>query len=203
MALAGLRFIVQDGSGGDAEVTSEIEPDVRAMTRRNAETKLLAAVTANRNRLPWNTVVVAADTAVSFDKDSLGKPADRADAVGMLHRLRGRQHDVVTTVALTHAPYRQRGEALVHTVASRVTMRDYTDDEVLSYISTGIPFDRAGAYGVQDGAFDPVESVAGCYLNVVGLPLCAVRAMLPEGACIFAHAHIYATCAAHEERTAS
>ena len=82
-------------------------------------------------------------------------------------------------------------------------MREYTDDEIADYVSSGIPFDRAGAYGVQDVEFNPAQSVVGCYLNVVGLPLCAVRAMLPKGACNFANAHIYATCAAHEERAAA
>jgi MAF protein len=203
MDLAGLTFIVQDGTGGDAEITSTVEPEVSVMTQRNAEIKLGAAIAAARNRMPWNTVLVSADTAVSVDGTVLGKPADRDEAVGMLNRLRGREHEVVTTVAMTFAPLRQRGVLLSHTVVSQVMMRDYTDDEVAAYVSTGTPYDRAGAYGVQDAEFDPAVSVAGCYLNVVGLPLCATRALLPEGACTFANAHIYATCAAHEERTAS
>ena len=203
MALAGLTFVVQDGVGSDAEITSKVEPEVRAMTRRNADTKLGAAIASTGNRMSWNTIVIAADTTVSIDGDSLGKPADRKEAVAMLHRLRGRRHEVVTTVAMTFAPLRQRGETLSHTVVSQVMMRDYTDDEVAAYVSTGIPYDRAGAYGVQDAEFDPAESVAGCYLNVVGLPLCAVRAMMPDGVCTFTDAHIYATCAAHERRAAS
>ena len=199
MALAGLAFVVQDGSGGDSEITSDIEPDVCKLTRKNAHTKLDSAVAANRNRMPWDTVVIAADTVVALEGDALGKPGDRDEAVDMLRKLRGRQHQVVTTVAVTYAPHRQRGESLTHTVFTKVNMREYDNSEIYDYVATGLPYDRAGAYGVQDGGFNPAEAVIGCYLNVVGLPLCAVRAMLPSGACSFANTHIYATCAAHEE----
>ena len=199
MALAGLTFVVQNGSGGDSEITSDIEPDACKLTRQNAETKLHAAVAANRNRLPWDAIVIAADTIVALDGDAFGKPGDRDEAVDMLRKLRGRQHQVVTTVATTYAPHRQRGESLFHTVVTKVNMRTYDDNEIDGYISTGVPYDRAGAYGVQDGGFNPAEAVIGCYLNVVGLPLCAVRAMIPPGTCSFANAHIYAICAAHEE----
>ena len=203
MALAGLTFVVQDGSGSDAEITSEIEPDVYKLTCQNAETKLHAAVAATRNRIPWDTVVIAADTVVALDGDALGKPAGRDEAVDMLRKLRGRQHQVVTTVAITYAPYRQRGKSLARTVSTKVNMRDYDNPEIYDYVATGLPYDRAGAYGVQDSKFNPAEAVIGCYLNVVGLPLCAVWDMLPPGTCSFVNAHIYATCAAHEEMSAS
>ena len=200
MALAGMVFVVQHGTDGASEISGDDEPDVLQLTRQNAEKKLNAALAAARNRMPWNTVVIAADTGVSLHGRALGKPTDREMATGMLRDLRGRQHDVVTTVALTYSPHRQRGEVLSHTVTSKVEMRDYDDDEIGAYLATGTPYDRAGAYGVQDAEFDPAKSVVGCYLNVVGLPLCAVRALLPENARNFVHAHVYATCAAHEER---
>ena len=199
MELAGLTFIVQNGSGGDAEITGEDEPDVVRLTRKNAEIKLSSAIEATRNRMPWNIVVVAADTAVAIDGRPLGKPANRPEAVAMLRTLRGRQHEVVTAVATTYAPLRQRGEMQLHAVTSRVNMRDYADDEIDRYVATGIPYDRAGAYGVQDSILKPAESVIGCYLNVVGLPLCALRVSLPLDACKFVDSHIYATCAAHEQ----
>ena len=101
-------------------------------------------------------------------------------------------------MAVTYAPHRQRGEVLTHSVATTVAMRDYGDDEMARYIASGVPFDRAGAYGVQDAEFNPASAVDGCYLNVVGLPLCAVRALLPTDAPALLPAHIYATCAAHE-----
>lgn len=200
MALAGMVFVVQSGAGGPVEIGGDVEPDVVRLTQINADAKLYAALSATRNRIPWNTVVIAADTVVSLDGRALGKPENRRDATEMLLDLRGRKHEVVTTVSLTYAPFRQRHKSFSHTVASEVMMRPYEDQEIDDYLATGIPYDRAGAYGVQDAEFDPADSVIGCYLNVVGLPLCAVRAMLPPDACRFVHAHIYATCAAHEKR---
>lgn len=202
MALAGLTFVVQDGSGSALEVNSDVEPDVYKLTRKNAQTKLDAAVASTKNRMPWDIVVIAADTVVTLDAATLGKPGNHEEAVDMLQKLRGRQHQVVTTVTATYAPHRQRGEALARTVTTKVNMREYDNSEIYDYIATGLPYDRAGAYGVQDGRFNPAEAVIGCYLNVVGLPLCALRAMIPAGACSFANAHIYATCAAHEQRKA-
>ena len=203
MHLAGLTFIVQNGAGSDAESDPEDEPDARRLTQHNAELKLRFALDASRNRMPWDIVIVAADTVVTINGHALGKPADRSDAISMLLDLRGKQHEVVTSVAMTYAPLRQRGELLAHSVVSKVSMREYADSEIDQYIETGIPFDRAGAYGVQDVYFNPAKEVIGCYLNVVGLPLCAVRAMLPPKACTFADSHIYATCAAHERGAGS
>ncbi len=203
MALAGMVFVVQSGAGCPVEIGSDIEPDVVKLTQQNANAKLDAALFAFHDRIPWNTVVIAADTVVSLDGRALGKPESRKTASSMLRDLRGRRHEVFTTVSLTYAPFRQQRKVFSHTVASEVFMRRYGDKEIDDYVATGIPYDRAGAYGVQDGEFDPAKSVIGCYLNVIGLPLCAVRAMLPSDACGFVHAHIYATCAAHEERGAA
>ena len=92
----------------------------------------------------------------------------------MLRALRARSHQVLTGVAL-------RGDDGVRwcgVVATSVVMRDYSDAEIEAYIGRGEPFDKAGGYAVQDEAFRPVERLEGCYLNVVGLPLCAVAAGL-------------------------
>jgi nucleoside triphosphate pyrophosphatase len=121
-------------------------------------------------------VVIAADTLVVIDGDLLAKPADGAEARRMLERLRARVHHVLTGVALQGADC--QWAAVVDT---RVLMRDYTSDEMEAYIARGEPFDKAGGYAVQDQAFHPVEQLQGCYLNVVGLPLCAVAA----GLCAF------------------
>jgi predicted house-cleaning NTP pyrophosphatase (Maf/HAM1 superfamily) len=94
----------------------------------------------------------------------------------MLRRLRGRSHQVLTGVALRAAPGGQLEWGGV--VATRVLMRDYAESEVDAYIDRGEPFDKAGGYAIQDSRFQPVERVEGCYLNVVGLPLCAVAAGL-------------------------
>jgi predicted house-cleaning NTP pyrophosphatase (Maf/HAM1 superfamily) len=93
----------------------------------------------------------------------------------MLQRLRGRSHEVITAVALL--PPSERAVLARHPVTG-VTMRRYTDEEMAASIARGDPFDKAGAYAIQDELFRPVESYDGCYCNVVGLPLWPVIEML-------------------------
>jgi septum formation protein len=119
-------------------------------------------------------VVLTADTLVVCDDHVLAKPVDTVEARAMLRRLRGRAHQVLSGVALRAG----EGVRWCGMVATTVVMREYASDEVEAYIARGEPFDKAGGYGVQDEAFRPVERVEGCYLNVVGLPLCAVAAGL-------------------------
>jgi predicted house-cleaning NTP pyrophosphatase (Maf/HAM1 superfamily) len=110
---------------------------------------------------------------VVIDDEILAKPADDAEAREMLGRLRGRAHHVLSGVALRCAELEWAG-----VVDTRVIMRSYSDAEVRAYITRGEPFDKAGGYAIQDEIFKPVERVEGCYLNVVGLPLCAAAAGL-------------------------
>ena len=114
-------------------------------------------------------VVVGADTVVALEGRQLGKPRDAREASRMLRALRGRQHEVATGVALL-------GQTGWHAglVATRVQMRRYTDTEIEAYVDSGQPLDKAGAYAIQDEDFSPVAAIEGCYLNVVGLPLCEV-----------------------------
>ena len=113
--------------------------------------------------------LVSADTVVALDGDILGKPHSDEEAREMLTRLRNRRHQVVTGFAVMDA---ESGRALVETETSNIYTRNYTDEAIETYIARGEPFDKAGAYAVQDDEFDPVAQVDGCYLNVVGLPLC-------------------------------
>ncbi len=119
-------------------------------------------------------LVVAADTLVVAAGRVLGKPSDADEARGMLAQLRAKPHEVLTGVALRAPNDRQWGGV----VATQVVIRDYTDQEVEAYVARGEPYDKAGAYAIQDVVFRPVERLEGCYLNVVGLPLCAVAAGL-------------------------
>ncbi len=129
------------------------------------------AVAAGRDN-----IIVAADTVVADGLDLLGKPQTNEEASRYLKSLRGRQHMVVTALVLID---RGSPPCLAHCI-SKVTMRNYTDREIESYIHTGSPFDKAGAYGIQDAPFLPVENVKGCYLNVVGLPVCTLLHMLKK-----------------------
>ena len=121
------------------------------------------------------SVVLAADTAVVDGDAVLGKPATAAEAVETLERLRGRTHRVVTGVTALEARSGQTHSAVK---SSDVLMRRFSDEEIARYVASGEPLDKAGSYGVQDAAFSPTERVDGCYLNVMGLPLCEIPALL-------------------------
>ena len=115
------------------------------------------------------TVIVASDTIVALDGVPLGKPCDSADADRMLRALRGRTHQVHTAVTLfdTHV-----GRTHSDLATTDVPMRHYSDDELATYIASGDPLDKAGAYAIQHAGFHPVENLHGCFANVMGLPLC-------------------------------
>lgn len=115
-------------------------------------------------------VTLAADTMIELDGVRIGKPADPADAIAMLHRMAGREHVVRTEVALVNAA----GRPLHFGVRSTVTMRPADDRAIRSYVDSGEPLDRAGAYAIQGGGGALVAAYAGCYANIVGLPLCHV-----------------------------
>jgi len=117
--------------------------------------------------------VVAADTIVVHRGTIMGKPRDASEAQQMLRRLMGEGHLVVTGVAVL-----SEGRSHVGHAATTVTMRNYSDEEIADYIASGDALDKAGAYGIQDPLFAPAERVDGCYLNVVGLPLCELAGML-------------------------
>lgn len=120
-------------------------------------------------------VVLGADTAVVLAGEVFGKPGSPEAARRMLRVLRGREHEVITGVALVEAPSGR--EAAAH-VVTRVLMREYGDAEIEAYVASGEPFDKAGAYAVQDTRAALVARVEGCYTNVVGLPLTTTRRLL-------------------------
>lgn len=118
-------------------------------------------------------VVLAADTVVCVDGVSLGKPADAAAAVAMLSRLSGREHTVVTAVAVG------RGDEIRTAVSTtRVWMRDLEASEIERYAASGEPLDKAGAYAIQGRAAAFVTRIEGSYSGVVGLPLSETLALL-------------------------
>ena len=131
-----------------------------------------SAVAANGHS---GALVIGADTSVVLDELVLGKPEDEAEAWAMLTALRGRQHRVVTAVTVA-----RDGMATSSVTSSDVAMREYSDAEIEAFIESGEPFDKAGGYAIQDGGFAPVSALTGCYLNVVGFPLCEVMRLMTE-----------------------
>ena len=124
-------------------------------------------------------VVIAADTIVVCQNKVLGKPRDEEDAARMLRLLSGSTHQVMTGCTVL------RGEiAETFTQVTELHFRPLSDKEILAYIATGEPMDKAGAYGIQGGAALFCEGMTGDYYNVMGLPLCrllkALRAVAPD-----------------------
>ena len=123
--------------------------------------------------------MLGADTEVVLDGRLFGKPRDRADAVRMLRALRGREHEVITGLAVVEVgPAGTAPRQETAAVTSRVRMGDYTDTEIEQYVATGEPLDKAGGYAVQGLGGRLVAAVDGCRSNVIGLPLTTTRALL-------------------------
>ncbi len=156
----------------DVEERLEDSLDARSLALELASQKARAVAA----RYP-EAIVLAADTVVCCDGEILGKPADRQDAVRMLRLLSGRTHEVSTGVVLRRE---STGQERCEVVTTRVTFRRLSQEEILGYIATGEPFDKAGAYGIQGYGALLVEGIEGCYSNVVGLPLAKVGEMLRE-----------------------
>jgi septum formation protein len=136
--------------------------------------KLLAeikAVEAQRTR-PRKTII-GADTIVLCEGVRMGKPVDDEDARGMLERLSGRPHEVVTGLALVAPP----NVRIIDAERTTVVFREISAGEIGKYIATGEPFDKAGAYAIQGYASAFVDRIEGCYFNVVGLPVALLMRM--------------------------
>ena len=124
-------------------------------------------------QLAPSAVVIAADTIVVIDGEILGKPRNAKDARAMLRRLSGRVHAVFTAIAVA------RGAQLESVVEEvEVEFRPLDDDEIMRYIATGEPLDKAGAYGIQGYGATIVRRIDGDYFAVMGLSLVALVALL-------------------------
>ncbi len=122
-------------------------------------------------------IVIAADTIVVLGDAILGKPADARDAERMLGMLSGRMHRVISGLAIVDA---KTGRASTGAAGTTVWFRGLTPAEIRSYVLTGEPLDKAGAYGIQEKGALLVEKIEGCYFNIVGLPLFLLGGMLRE-----------------------
>jgi len=148
-----------------AEVAERLDVDLtlRELTAFNAMRKVMASA-----RLRPKSVVLAADTLVAVDDHILGKPKDRNEAVAMLERLSGREHDVCTSVCLFHLA-ETRSNSFYE--ISRVYFRHLNRNDIDNYLTRVNPLDKAGAYAAQGFGSEIIEKIEGSYTNVVGLPM--------------------------------
>jgi nucleoside triphosphate pyrophosphatase len=165
----GLVFAVAPADLDEVAIGTGMEPDRAAVAVASAKAAAIA---------PREATVLAADTMVVLDGRVLGKPASADEAARMLEALRGRSHEVITAMAL-------RVGAVVRAALRRSTvrMRAYARAEIDGYVATGAGLDKAGAYGIQDDRFQPVEAIEGCWCNVMGLPLWTAVRALDEAGC--------------------
>lgn len=152
----------------DKEDTPDKNESVEAYTSRIALAKVK---TISNDKCP-NRFFVGADTAVSVDGSILLKPSSEIDALTMLQNLRNKVHTVSTSVSINSSLI---DEPIVISTITKVHFRNYSYDEISSYIASGAPFDKSGGYAIQDKTFNPATKIDGCYLNVVGLPICALK----------------------------
>jgi len=113
-------------------------------------------------------LVIGADTIVVLDEEILGKPADKKEAAEMLSRLSGRTHQVYTGFTIVENP---GGNTMFDYEVTNVHFRELNDWEIQGYINTKSPYDKAGAYGIQDQSAVFADRIDGCFYNVVGFPV--------------------------------
>jgi len=171
LALTGWTFITAKASLDESPQSGEAP---EALAARLAQAKARAVARAGSSGPSW---VLAADTVVVDQGRVLGKPDGEGEALTMLSSLRGRQHQVITGIAILNPA---TGGQQSETCRSDVPMRSYSPAEAEAYVARGAALDKAGGYGIQDRTFRPVDMdlMQDCYANVMGLPLChLVRAM--------------------------
>ncbi len=160
MGLAGIEFSVVP-----ADICEDVLPDeipaehVMRLSREKAD----AVALATNGRF-----FVGADTVVVLDERIMGKPADADEAFRMLSALSGRIHDVITGYTVFD---KVSGIHVSRSVRTEVTFKELSEREIRSYIASGCPMDKAGAYAIQGGAVHFVRSISGSYTNVIGLPM--------------------------------
>ncbi len=160
LKLVGLRFEVE-AAAVDEAFPAGMAPAEGAMAIAEKKVKYIAE---NYDE----AFIVGADTIVVLENHILGKPANREMAFEMLKQLSGKTHEVYTGIAVLQLPENRLVRAVECT---RVTFRHLEDQEILEYVASGEPMDKAGAYGIQDQSAVFVEKINGCFYNVVGFPL--------------------------------
>ena len=183
-----MRLILASSSPRRKEILSllglpfeVVSPDIREIFRPGrlpvdeARHWAVEKARAVHRRYP-DAVVVGSDTVIDLDGRTIGKPVDHNDAVQILTLLAGRTHTVVTAVALVFADGRERFAV----ERTGVRMRKVSKEALLRYIATGESMDKAGAYSLQGGGRELIESIEGDFLSAVGLPLRAAARLLSE-----------------------
>lgn len=171
LAQAGIPFRVVTSSVEERITKTEADEVVKELSFQKAEN-----VAAEQPEGVW---VLGADTVVVLEGQILGKPKNTENAREMLRRLSGKTHSVFTGVTL----YKKEGggvQSVTFAEETRVTFYPMTEEEIIAYVASGDPMDKAGAYGIQGAAAVYIRGIEGDYNNVVGLPVAAVYQRMKE-----------------------
>jgi septum formation protein len=150
-------------------ISKDFDESYPASLKREEIALFLAKSKANQlmNELTDNDIIITADTIVWCNDKVLGKPVDRADAYSMLREISGNTHEVITGVTLLSKKIEK-----TFSVSTKVTFETLTDEDIYYYIDSFKPFDKAGAYGIQEWiGLAACSHIEGSYFNVVGLPV--------------------------------
>jgi septum formation protein len=165
----GIRFTVDR-----SEVTESMDPAADYRDQAIQLSMRKAAAVAKRHP---GSIVIAADTFGVYKGEIIGKPADGDDAEKILNRLNGGVHTVITGVTVINTG---TGKTISDYVQTKVFIKKLSREEITSYVNSGEPLDKAGAYAIQGLGAALVERIEGDYSNVVGLPLARLAGMLKE-----------------------
>ncbi|MBP3918592.1 MAG: septum formation protein Maf [Clostridia bacterium] len=167
------EIIVPDTDEREGCDRNVLTPEELVMGLASRKARAVHKLLCDANRGTEDCILLAADTVVALNGLILEKPKDTEDAYRMLRRLSGCTHDVFTGVALMHGNH-----LTVDAERTAVTFRSLTKEEINTYIATGDPMGKAGAYGIQGPGALLVEGVSGDFFNVVGLPVWRVDALM-------------------------
>ncbi len=171
-----LKHLVPDFSIEVSDIEEHLNPELKTLAAQVEDlARQKAIVIAQRYLGQKDTWVLGADTMVCLGDIALGKPRDPQDAVAMLQSLSGATHQVITGLALIQCSEPLR--VYTHHGSSDVTMRPLSAHEIQTYVDSGEPMDKAGAYGIQGQAGAFITEITGEYENIVGLPLHALQAL--------------------------
>lgn len=169
----GLQFSIVVSEADESTVSRDIPVNLYvqelALLKASATAKMLL-----RNK---KALIIAADTIVTLDGEILGKPDGEDDAKKMLSSLSGRTHEVYTGYCIMRI---SDGKTVCNSVKTEVKFKTLTEQKIRSYIESGEPMDKAGAYGIQGLGSMLIEKINGDYFNVVGLPVSALADTLEK-----------------------
>lgn len=164
----GLPFqVITSGASEDIDLSLPPEEIVKQLGEIKAQ-----AVAKN---LKEDALIIGSDTTISFEGKILGKPKDKEEARSILSMLKNNIHQVFSGIAIVD---NQTQKVVSGFVATNIKMKNYSDNEMDKYISSGEPMDKAGSYAIQGEGGKLVEEIDGCYNNVVGFPLCKLTELL-------------------------